>query len=112
MTDMESDDFSVDGDARAVEIATYATLAAGGNEHDLLNRLLGERGEGDTLRLLAKSVLEGTKAYVSERTTKDAPDGRITWEDRICPACGEVCAYCNGYVSTLQAALQADRDAG
>lgn len=74
--------------------ATLAVVRDGGDDGDLVARLLAHHGETEVLRMLALAQVTGTKLALARSETMRTLKGLPGWRERRCPTCGTVCDEC------------------
>lgn len=74
--------------------ATYDIVRNGGDERDLVTRLVEGHGETETLQMLALIQVTSTRVTIARTETMQAVTNLPGWEDRRCPTCGAVCDEC------------------
>ena len=71
-------------------------IDAGGNETELVTRLVAAYGDGEALRRLALIEVMQARTTRSRIASEIAYDDLRSWEDRRCPTCGTICSNCVG----------------
>lgn len=74
--------------------ATGNVVRSGGDEGDLVDRLVADHGELEALRMLALIQVKSTRVSVARAETMLSLKNSPAWKQRSCPTCGTVCDEC------------------
>lgn len=91
---LEPSDHSWPAEIMEVLKATWDIVREDGDEGDLVDRLVADHGEVETLRMLALIQVKSTRVSISRAETILSLKNRPGWRQRSCPTCGTVCDEC------------------